>query len=204
MTLLKGQLVSYESRVALGAPTIVAFQYNPTTITRVLRIEAVAEAGSDPTKTVKKPVEEYTFELQLDATDGLERGPLLAPITAALGISPRIAALEMLMEPVANKAPGGALTEGGKTTPRRLPFVLLLWGAQRVTPIQLTSLTITESAFDDLLNPIQATAQLQFRAIREDDLPDNDALARGAARYYASLRTKAALVQLAQVGELSG
>jgi hypothetical protein len=88
--------------------------------------------------------------------------------------------------------------------PQRLPLALLLWGGQRVAPVQLTTLTITETAFDELLNPIQASAQLAFRVIRKAELPAGDTLACGAADYYEALRRSKALAQVAQVGELGG
>jgi hypothetical protein len=205
MAYLKGSLVSYESRVAAGAPTVVAFQYNPVTITRTLRLESSGvAAGGSPLDARQKPVEDYSMELQFDATDGLENGPLLAPLTSTLGIAPRLAALEMLMEPIDAPAPRVSPGGGQPVPPKRLPFVLFLWGGQRVTPVQLTTLTITETAFDELLNPIQASAQVAFRVIRKDDLPQGDTLARGAADYYDALRRSKALAQIAQVGELGG
>lgn len=204
MAYLKGSLVSYESRVAAGAPTVVAFQYNPLTITRTLRLEASGTAGGSPLEARQKPVEDYSMELQFDATDGLEKGPLPAPLTATLGIAPRLAALEMLMQPIDAPAPRVAPGGGQPVPPKRLPFVLFLWGGQRVTPVQLTTLTITETAFDELLNPIQASAQVAFRVIRKDELPDGDTHARGAADYYDALRRRTALAQIAQVGELGG
>jgi hypothetical protein len=204
MAYVKGVLASFESRVAAGAPTLVAFQYNPVTITRTLKLEAVGQPGASPLEVRQKPVEDYSMELQFDATDGLENGPLLSPLTTTLGIAPRLAALEMLMEPIDAPAPGVSPGEGQPVPPKRLPFVLFVWGGQRVTPVQLTTLTITESAFDELLNPIQASAQISFRVIRKDELPKGDTLARGAADYYEALRRHKALAQVAQVGELGG
>ena len=91
--------------------------------------------------------EDYTVKLELDATDGLEKG---GPLTTALGISPRLAAIEMLMQPVgssllgglAGALTGGLLGGGGATIPAgRLPLVLFIWGPARITPVRLKSLT---------------------------------------------------------------
>jgi hypothetical protein len=50
------------------------------------------------------------------------------------------------------------------------PLTLLVWGPQRVLPVQLTSMTITETIFDTQLNPIQATLKLDMHALTYSDL----------------------------------
>jgi hypothetical protein len=206
VALIKGMLVSYEDPLLGTLPTVVAFQYNPAEVTRVLRMEAdTPAAGSDGSGSAlnasEHPVEEYTLKLELDATDGLARG---GPITEAAGISPQLAALEMLMQPVGSSLLGGLLGGGGLAVPAgKLPLVLLLWGPGRVTPVRLKTLTVHESAFDELLNPIQATADLSLIVLRESDVADGDRLAKAAARYYQGSREAKAVVQLAQLPELA-
>ena len=62
-------------------PTIVPFQYNPTEITRVFRSEGAGPAprrGAGPSGAAlnapRPAPEDYTVKLELDATDGLEKG----------------------------------------------------------------------------------------------------------------------------------
>jgi hypothetical protein len=194
VALIKGMLVSYEDPLLGTLPTVVAFQYNPAEVTRVLRMEAdTPAAGSDGSGSAlnasEHPVEEYTLKLELDA---------------AAGISPQLAALEMLMQPVGSSLLGGLLGGGGLAVPAgKLPLVLLLWGPGRVTPVRLKTLTVHESAFDELLNPIQATADLSLIVLRESDVADGDRLAKAAARYYQGSREAKAVVQLAQLPELA-
>jgi hypothetical protein len=61
----------------------------------------------------------------------------------------------------------------------------------------VTSLSITETAFDEFLHPIQAQVKLSFTVLRSDDVHD-DPIAREAATYYETARTVKAMHQLAQ------
>jgi len=215
VTLIKGMLMSYSDPLLGLVPTIVAFQYNPTQITRVLQVDSgagQAQAGSQPTgaalNVARPAVEDYTVKLEFDATDGLERG---GPITTTMGISPRLAALEMLVQPVgssllgglASALTGGLLGGGGASVPpARLPLCLFVWGPERITPVRLKSLTIQELAFDELLNPILATADISFTVLRVDDLSSDQTVAIAAAKYYQGSREVKAVLQLAQIPEL--
>jgi hypothetical protein len=209
VTLVKGILASFDDPLLGVIPTVVVFQYNPTQVTRVFRDETAA-AGSAPgggaLNAARPAPEEYALSLELDATDGLESG---GPLTAIFGISPRLAAIEMLMQPVGSSLlgglVGGLLGGGGAAVPAgRLPLVLLIWGPARVTPVRLTSLTVRETAFDELLNPIHATADLGFSVLRKADLAADQTIARAAADYYQGLREARAVLQLPQMIELGG
>jgi hypothetical protein len=201
VALIKGMLVSYSSPLLGAIPTIVAFQYNPTEVTRVFRLEKDQPSGSGSARNTREhAVEEYTLKLELDATDGLERE---GPLTLTMGISPRLAAIEMLMQPVGTSLLGGLLSEGSPPATGKLPLVLFAWGPERITPVVLKSLTIHETAFDELLNPIHATADLGFTVLRVSDVPRKDELARAAALYYEGAREAKAVLQLAQIPELA-
>lgn len=49
-------------------------------------------------------------------------------------------------------------------------MTLLVWGATRVLPVKLTEFTITEEAFDPLLNPIRAKVGLGMQVLSYNDL----------------------------------
>jgi len=85
----------------------------------------------------------------------------------------------------------------------RLPLTLLIWGPGRITPVRLKSLTIHETAFDELLNPIHASAELGFTVLRVDDLDKDDTVARAAATYYQGSREVKAVLQIPQMAELA-
>jgi hypothetical protein len=208
MALIPGMLLSFDDPVLGVIPNVVIFQYNPHTITRVLtppqraetgsRAEAASRARSQPAN------EKYTLTLEFDATDGLERE---APLTTAFGVGPRLAALEMLMQPV-GKSPlgalvGGLLSGGGSNIPAsRVPLVIMAWGPARIAPVTFDSLTITETGFDELLNPIHATAQVGFTVMRPDDVDRADVFAEAAAVYYQAAREVKALESIPQTAEL--
>ena len=207
MPLIRGALASYPNPRAGALPTIVTFQYNPTQVTRVFRADApvqgVAGAPAGGVLAGAWPApEEYSLTLEIDATDGLERG---GPVTGKLGIAPRIAAIEMLMQPVRTSILGRLVARRCATVPAGfVPRTLFVWGPGRITPVRLTSLTVRETGFDELLNPIHATADLGFDVLRPDDPDAGDIVTRAAAKTYQGAREAKALVQFAQIRELEG
>jgi hypothetical protein len=208
VALIKGILASFDDPLLGIVPTVVMFQYNPVDVTRTFRSESEPGAGGGGAalNAANPALEDYTIKLELDATDGLERG---GPLTTAFGISPRLAALEMLMQPIGSSLlgglAGGLLGGGGATVPAgKLPLVLFIWGPTRITPVRLKSLTIHETSFDELLNPIHATADLGFTVLRTVDLAKDDTIARAAATFYQGAREVKAVLQLPQLLELAG
>jgi hypothetical protein len=113
---------------------------------------------------------------------------LLGSISASIGAAPQIA----------TAAPTSAKTE---TVPRlEMPTVLFVWGPQRIVPVRLTGLAITERLYDRLLNPTHAEAQVTLRVLTPDELlavsaPMAD-IAKVAYVYTQGLRQVQALVNL--------
>jgi hypothetical protein len=210
MALIRGALISYADPLAGGLPAVIAFQYNPVQVTRVLTAAVEGEVsgrteGSANRAAPRPSAEDYAFTLELDATDGLEIG---GPLTTALGIAPRIAALELLMQPLASSPLmgllGGLLGGGTAVPATKLPLVLFAWSASRVTPVRVRSLTVRETAFDALLNPVHATVDVGLSVLRRSDLPREEAFARAAADYYQNARAVMAASQAPQAVELGG
>jgi hypothetical protein len=50
------------------------------------------------------------------------------------------------------------------------PLIILVWGRNRLVPVRLTQLSITEEAFDAALNPIRAKVTLALRVLNVNDL----------------------------------
>ena len=209
--LVKGMLLSFDDPVLGLIPTIVCCQYNPSTVTRTFTVGAAGggSAAASSARTAPIPAsEEYTLTLEFDATDGLaEEGPL----TTAFGIAPRLAALEMLMQPVGSSLIGGLVgtlarrADTGHAIPvGRPPLAMFAWGPARITPVHVKSLVIRETAFDAQLNPIHAAADVGLTVLRTTELPKDEKLARLAADYYQGAREVKAAVQLPQMLELGG
>lgn len=205
--LLKGMLLSYADPLLGLVPTIVFCQYNPAEVTRTFTVTSTGAGGAARTAPIPAG-EEYTLKLEFDASDGLEAE---GPLTTAFGISPRLAALEMLMQPVGSSLLGGLVgklfgsAKKGHAIPvGRPPLTLFAWGPTRITPVHVKSLVVRETAFDSMLNPIHATADVGLTVLRTADLPKDEKVARLAADYYRGAREVKAVLQLPQMLELGG
>jgi len=80
------------------------------------------------------------------------------------------------------------------------PLTLFVWSKQRVVPVRVTDLSITEEAFDVALNPIRAKVSLGLRVLSVDDLGFKH---RGGTLFMAYLRNKEGLAGSAGSVELS-
>ncbi|MGH6644740.1 MAG: hypothetical protein ACRED3_18800, partial [Bradyrhizobium sp.] len=141
-------------------------------------------------------VETIRLEAEIDATDQLEF-PNENPVAAASGIAPQLAVLEALINPsvdelltVAAQAAGGTL----EILPPEAPLVLFVWGKNRVAPVRVSDISITEEAFDPVLNPIRAKVSLGLRVMSTDDLGFTH---RGGTIFLSYLRTRETLAQSA-------
>jgi hypothetical protein len=90
-----------------------------------------------------------------------------------MGIYPTLAALEMLLYPksavvIANTIL--SLIGTVEVIPVEAPMTLFVWGLKRVLPVRLTSLSITEEAHDQSLNPIRAKVELSLSVLSYHDL----------------------------------
>ncbi len=80
------------------------------------------------------------------------------------------------------------------------PLTLFVWSANRIVPVRITDLSITEEAFDPLLNPIRAKVSLGMRVLTIDDLNFND---KSGSLYMAYQINKERLASLSQSGSFS-
>lgn len=167
--LLKGALVAVE----LGrTPRVIAFQYNPATLSRTLEPRLVEEAagGAAAPRLRGAPVETISLEVEIDAADQLERAEGSA---VRLGVYPQISALETLLYPPTNVVVANtALLALGtlEVVPPVAPLILFIWGPRRVVPVRLNSFGLTEEAFDVNLNPVRARVSLGLRVLSYSDL----------------------------------
>lgn len=168
--LLKGALIGVDPLNPLGS--VVVFQYNPDTMTRKLEPRAVAAEGDrgEAFRLTGAPKETITLSIEIDATDQLEKGN---PLAIATGLHPTLAALEIMLYPksavvIANTVL--SLIGTIEVIPAEAPMTLFVWGPQRVLPVRITSLSITEEAHDQLLNPIRAKVDLSLAVLSYQDL----------------------------------
>jgi hypothetical protein len=143
--------------------------------------------------------ETLSFEIRLDATDGLNDGDAR---TALFGIAPQLATLELLMEPKSESELGAAvdkvrtlLGRGDKpgftfTGVSKPPMVLFIWGLKRVLPVNINSMQITETEFSPLLAPTRATVAVNLTVIEGKNAP---------YRYSKAIKEVMSAQQLASV-----
>jgi hypothetical protein len=118
--------------------------------------------------------ESINFEIRLDATDDLNEGDI---ITEQFGIAPQLSTLELMVHPKDESLLGAALgallgSPGGFSFTRKPnpPMILFIWGRKRVLPVNINSLSITESEFSTDLNPIRATVSVNLTVIEGKNL----------------------------------
>jgi hypothetical protein len=201
--LLKGGLVQVDPASA-QVLDVIALQYNPDTLTRTLQVQASGETGerSQALRLRGAAVETIKLEAEIDAADRLD-DPTSNPDTVALGIHPELAALESLVHARADDLQANdALASAGvlEVLPLEAPLTLFVWSKQRVVPVRVTDLSVTEEAFDVALNPIRAKVTLGLRVLSVDDLGFGH---RGGTLFMAYLRAKESLAGRAGAVELS-
>lgn len=201
--LVKGGIVLIDPNTSAVIRTI-ALQYNPDSLTRSLQIKALAEGGdrSDAMRLTGPPVESIKLEVELDATDQLEF-PDQNPNTTEFGIQPQLAALETIVYPdSAQIQSNNSLQSAGtlEIIPMEAPLALFIWSKSRVLPVRLTELSVTEEAFDPLLNPIRAKVSLGMRVLSVNDLPFSH---KGSSLYMAYQQQKENLARKAAGGSLN-
>jgi len=168
--ILKGALVGID--ILNPVPKVIAFQYNPDSLTRTLKARASGGDGAraEAMRLSGAPEEDITLDVEIDATDSLADGDAAA---IDLGIYPQLSALEMLLYPASSEviASNSMLAAGIiEMIPQVAPFTLFVWGAKRVLPVKVTSFSITEEAHDVNLNPIRAKVSLGLRVLSYNDL----------------------------------
>ena len=155
---------------------VIALQYNPETLTRSLQVRGAAGESGDRLEALRltgPPVETIKLEVEIDATDQLEF-PDQNATTTEVGIHPQLAALETIIYPdsaqlqINNGLAGSGTLE---IAPVQAPLTLFVWSRNRVLPVRLMEFSITEEAFDPLLNPVRAKVSLGLRVLSVNDLP---------------------------------
>ena len=187
--ILKGALVAYESQFLGSIPNLVIFQYNPQTVTRTLTEQTESGNGSGGKKSPREayqvkgpPKEKISLTVMLDAADQLE-SPESNPDVVLTGLHPVLASLELLLYPPSlNVISNMTLAKLGsrEITAQDAPMILLVWGPGRAVPVRITGFTVTEKAFDQLLNPILAEVRLDMDVMTYLDL-EPKSLGHGAS-----------------------
>jgi hypothetical protein len=168
--ILKGALISVDPFTSLES--VIQFQYNPDTMTRRLEARAVTQEGDrgEAMRLTGAPKETITLNIEIDVADLLEQGN---PLATTQGLNPVLAALELMLYPKSDSVIENDILSAIGTievVPVDGAMVLFVWGRAKVLPVRLTSFSITEEAFDQLLNPINAKVELSLTVLSYHDL----------------------------------
>ena len=172
--LLKGTIAILDA-VSFFPKGIITLQYNPETLRRTLQVRGAGSEGGDrleALRLVAPPMETIQLEAEIDATDQLEF-PAKNPVAVLSGIYPQLAALETLIYPESSQIQkNNQLARRGilEILPIEADLSVFIWGINRVMPVRLSELSITEEAFDPRLNPIRAKVSLGMQVLSTNDL----------------------------------
>jgi hypothetical protein len=118
--------------------------------------------------------ESISFDIRLDASDDMSEGNAIA---GEFGILPRLSTLEAMMHAKSDSllgslvdllGSGGGFKFAGSENP---PIVLFIWGYTRVLPVNLESMSVTESEFNTHLAPTRATVSVSMKVIEGKNIP---------------------------------
>ena len=171
---------------------VIILRYTPDTVSRTLQAQtASGDAGDrlDALRLKGAPIETIKLDAEIDAADQLET-PAQNNATVRQGINPELAALETAIFPRADSVQANislAATVALEISPVEAPLTLFVWSENRIVPVRITDLSVTEDAFDPNLNPIRAKVSLGMRVLTVNDLPLGH---RGAAIYMAYHRSR--------------
>lgn len=211
MTESKGALIQYGDTFLGPIPNLFVFQYNVEELDRQFNIQRRAEDNNVPARQLEThralsaPVESFTLNIKLDATDDLDRGDEIARL---FGVGPQLAALEKMVNPDSNSALLGAVIDavgsllgGGDSAPTRsippetLPKLIFVGGLTRILPVEIMSFGIKETLFNAGLAVIRAEVTLGLQVVTFT--PDSDdIIGQGATEYMKTLKDAQAVLNL--------
>lgn len=201
--LTKGAIVAF--RPPLPIPSVIVFQYNPETLSRTVEANsAEGEGGTATFRLAGAPKEKISVETVFDATDDLEKGDAMAEAT---GLAPRLAALETLVYPdLATTIANTVLMNVGtiEVLPSVSPFTIFIWGKNRILPVRIANLSITEEAYDPALNPIRAKVGMELQVLTTQDLKVTHPGYGMYLAHHAIKETMAAIGNVSSLGRVLG
>jgi hypothetical protein len=196
--LLKGALVAFRPPVPI--PDVIPFRINPESLQRTLEARTgEPEAGVETFQLSGAPKEVIKLEAVFDAADDLDQG---VASVQAMGLYPRLAQIETLLYPQSATVIANAILLQLGTVeilPATGPFLVFIWGRSRIVPVKLTSLSITEEAYDPRLNPILAKVSMDLAVLSYSDLQSSHP---GYAMFLAHQVVKETMAGIGRINSL--
>lgn len=189
----QGAILSLDPNTGAPLGTIL-LQYNPDTLTRSLKPQSVGEQPdrSEILRLKGPAVETIKADVEIDATDQLAAAD---PVAMSLGIAPQLSMLELLVYPSSEVLIADevlSLLGTIEILPMDSALTVFAWNRNRLTPVRITDLQITEEAFDPQLNPIRAKVSIGMRVLSVSDVTF---VSPAGALYMAYQLAKEAMAQ---------
>ncbi len=152
---------------------IIAFQYNPETLTRSFTPHYIGGKNGNQAERVRfqgAPTETISVDVMIDSIDQMADGKS----KNSDGIHPQLAALELLGSPTMDEIRKSVTTlDNGsiEIQPSEVPLTVFVYGPNRVAPVTVDSVTVTEELHDPSLNPIRAKVSMKLSVISYSTTP---------------------------------
>lgn len=198
---IRGGIVLLDARTG-RVLRVISLQFNPEQITRTLQPQVAQESGdqSDFFRIKGPAVETFKIDAELDIDD--QRRYFMA-LPSDVGIHPEISALESLVQPTSAQLLGtNSLQASGaiEVAPVEAPLTLFVWSKNRVVPVRVTDFSVSEEAYDRVLNPIRAKVSIGMRVLSVTDVGFDT---KAGSLFMAYLQQRESLAARATQGTLS-
>jgi hypothetical protein len=208
-----GALIEYGTDFLGPVPNIVIFQFNPEIMTRTVSIppRAVDATQRETSQAGEPAYERFAVEATFSAADQRNSGDAIG---IAYGVGPQLAALQAMVYPVKTQGGAGADIDpiGSQLQPQgpgptqpiprlQTPRILFIWGAIRVVPVMIESLTITEQIYDGNLNPLEVQVSIGLAVITPNACSE-DTIGRGALAWTQMNQDRLAAANLGRSASL--
>ncbi len=200
--LFKGGLVLIDPESS-KIERVITLQFNPESLSRSFQVQSLDQGTGDKSQAmrIKGPaIESISLEAVIDATDGLEESD---SETIQYGVLRELSALESLLNPNTDDLiSNNELANSGtlEIIPMESLLSLFVWSENRVIPVRLTELSVTEEAFNNKLVPIRAKVGLSMRVLTVDDLGFDH---KGGSLFMHYLKSKEVIGQKAVSTQLT-
>jgi hypothetical protein len=204
MAALKGAFLQFGAKLLGALPSIVVFQFNPAQVSRTPSLVTPPQSPDnsgkvDSLQQPSQPSETLSFTLRVDATEQLAAGN---PIARINGVLPVLSALELLMLPQSSSINlFGSGSGPFQFPPAKLSTVLFFWGTFRILPVAITSMNVTETEYDTILNPIRADVSINLSVLQPAQLA-GDTLAQGAYSFSQNIKQVMAALNTATSAQI--